>query len=69
MTLDEMRVSTKEYLTPVDVSGVLKCSPYTVNLSIKKHGTSAYPFPLFLSGSRVRIPRLAFIEWAEKVKL
>lgn len=69
MTLDEMRQSAKKFLAPSDVAEVLGCRPYSINVTVKLRGISAYPFTLFLSGNRVRIPRKAFIEWAEKVRL
>lgn len=64
--MDEMRASGKEYLAPSDVADVLKCNPYTINLTVKKYGMNAYPFPVFPSGNRVKIPRLGFIGWADK---
>ena len=69
MTLNEMRSSTKKYLSPVDVAEVLNVKPFTVNVTVRLRGIGAYPFPLFLSGNRVRIPRLAFIAWCEQAKL
>lgn len=69
MTLDEMRESKKDYLSPSDVAHVLQCKPFTINLTVRKYGTGAYPFEVFMSGSWVRIPRLAFIAWCEQAKL
>ena len=69
MTLDEMRESDKRNLAPSDVAEVLGVKPYSLNVTVRLRGLSAFPFPIFLSGNRVRIPRLAFIEWAEKVRL
>ena len=69
MTLDEMRASDKRNLAPSDVAEVLGVKPYSINVTARLRGIGAFPFPMFLSGNRVRIPRLAFIEWCEKVKL
>lgn len=69
MTLDEMKASTKDYLSPSDVAPVLQCKPFTINLTVRKYGTGAYPFEVFPSGNRIRIPRVGFIEWCERAKL
>ena len=69
MTLDEIRESDKRNLAPSDVAEVLGVKAYSINLTVRLRGIGAFPFPLFLSGNRVRIPRKAFIEWAEKVRL
>lgn len=67
MTLDEIRKSGKEFLTPRDVAEVLGCHPYSINvqakLDIKKLG-----FPAALIGTRVKIPREGFIRWIMGMK-
>lgn len=63
-TLDEVRKSNKEYLTPKDVAPIIGCHPYTINVTAKedlKNGTNRLGFPINFMGTRVRIPRLAFI--------
>jgi hypothetical protein len=62
MTLEQMRDSRKDFLTPEDVSDVLGCMPYTINIQAKEDAT-LLGFPVCVTGSRVRIPRLAFIHW------
>lgn len=68
MKLAEIRKLNKEFLAPTDVAEVLCCAPYSINIQAKKDIT-ALPFPAFMINSRVRIPREAFIDWCEKVKL
>lgn len=64
MTLDEIRASEKEYLTPEDVRKVLGCSQYAINVQAKKD-PSRLGFPVCVMGTRVRIPRLGFLYWVE----
>lgn len=65
MTLDELERLTKDCLTPTEIAGVLGCDPYNINVQVKedkRNGVNSFPFPTILLGSRVKIPRLAFIE-------
>lgn len=64
MTLDEIRKSGKEFLTPKDVAGVLGCHPYSINVQAKED-IRKLGFPAALIGTRVRIPRIGFIRWME----
>lgn len=55
-------------LIPTDIAAVLCCSPYSINLQVKldkERGVNSFPFPTILIGTRVRIPRRAFIEAME----
>ena len=67
MTLAQIRASDKEWLTPADVSRVLQCNPYTLNVTVANGKT--LPFPYLMTGRRLKIPRRAFIAWAEEMKL
>lgn len=62
MTYEEILHSDKPFLTPDDVSDVLGCKPYSVNVQAKTDITKL-GFPASLIGTRVRIPRLGFIRW------
>lgn len=66
MTLDQMRSSDKKNLSPLDVSQVLGCSPYSINLQAKAD-IGKLGFPCYMIGTRVKIPRVAFVEWAERM--
>lgn len=68
MTVAEMRVSDKAMLSPKDVSEVLRCNPYSINIQAKQD-ISKFPFPVIMMRTRVKIPRAAFIEWCEKMHL
>lgn len=69
MTVEQMRATDKPFLTPMDVCEVLQCAPYSINVQIKTEGADSLPFPAFKIGSRVKIPRAAFVRWAEQMGL
>lgn len=62
MTWDEIKRSDKDFLTPEDVREVLGCMPYTINVQAKQD-PSKLGFAVSILGTRVKIPRLAFIHW------
>jgi hypothetical protein len=62
MTLDEIAACGKTFLTPSDIAPVLGCKPYSINIQAKED-ISKLGFPAALIGTRVRIPRVAFIKW------
>ena len=64
MTFKEIKESDKDFLTPEDVKQVLGIMPYTINLQAKDD-PSKLGFAVTMMGTRVRIPRLAFIHWME----
>lgn len=59
MTIEEMRKSEKEMLTPGDVSEVLGSNPHTIRLMARD---GRLDFPTVIIGNRVKIPRRAFLE-------
>ena len=64
MTIQDIKNMDKEILTPGDVAPVLGCDPnvirYQASKDIKQLG-----FPAAKIGTRVKIPRQAFIKWFE----
>lgn len=64
MTLDEIRSSTKTVLTPEDVCDVLGCKPYSINQQAKANA-ARLGFPVMIIGTRVKIPRLAFLNFMD----
>ena len=64
MTIEDIKKMSKEILTPGDVAPVLGCDPnvirYQAAQDIKQLG-----FPASKIGTRIKIPRLAFIKWFE----
>ena len=64
MTLQQIRESEKTFLAPSDVAEVLGCMPYSINLQVKED-PSKLGFATTLIGTRVRIPRAAFLHWLQ----
>lgn len=62
MTLQEMRESTKEFLTPEDVAGFIGCMAYSITAQAKDD-PMCLGFAVSVIGTRVRIPRRAFLHW------
>lgn len=63
-TLEEVKQSTKEFLTPSDVAPILGCQPYSINVTLREdavRGTNRLGFNAALIKNRVKIPRRAFI--------
>lgn len=68
MTLDEIKESDKDMLIPADICDILGVDKYSINVQVKqdkKTGINSFPFPTMLIGSRVKIPRKAFIKAME----
>lgn len=64
MTLDEIRELDREFLIPSDVAPILGVCPYNINVQVredKENGINSFPFPTIRIGSRVKIPRRAFL--------
>lgn len=64
MTLEEMRESTAEFMTPEDVAAVIGCKPYAINVQARADA-GKLGFPVCVMGTRVRIPRRAFLRWLD----
>lgn len=65
MSLDDLERIDREYLIPKEIAPILGCSAFNINLQAKydrENGVSSFPFPVILIGSRVKIPRRAFVE-------
>lgn len=60
MTLEEMQVSDKLYLTPKDISGVLGSNPQTIRVMARQR-PDLVGYPFTFTGNRMKIPRLAFL--------
>lgn len=68
MTFEEIKKSDKGMLIPADICDILGCDKYNINVQVKedkRNGTNSFPFPTILLGSRVKIPRRAFIKAME----
>lgn len=64
MTRQEIEVSDKDFLVPTDVAEVIGCKPYSINLQAKED-PARLGFPVCVLGTRVKIPRMAFLRWIE----
>jgi hypothetical protein len=68
MTIEDIKKMDKEILTPGDIAPVLGCDPnvirYQAKQDIKQLGFSASKI-----GTRIKIPRKAFIAWFEGNKI
>lgn len=62
MTIEEIRNSDKETLVPRDIAEVLGVNPYSINCQAKED-ISKLGFHASLIGTRVIIPRAAFVAW------
>lgn len=64
MTLTEMRESNKDVLTPAEVAPVLGCDAQDIRVAAKQR-PELLGFNVAIIGTRVKIPRLAFLNWIE----
>ena len=62
MTLEELKNTRKEILTPADISGILQIHPSRI---IEYARQQQLPFPCFFSGRRAKFPKAAFLNWME----
>ena len=60
MTMQEIESSTKDMLLASDISDVLGCTPYTINVQAQTD-PGKLGFPVIVTETRVRIPREAFL--------
>lgn len=62
MTVEEMKKSPKLMLTPSDISEVLECHPQSIRQQAKAD-PSKFGFPVIVMGTRVRIPKVPFLQF------
>ncbi len=65
LTLKDIENLDREYLIPKDIAPILGVDQYSINIQVKhdkKNGINSFPFPTMLIGTRVKIPRQAFLE-------
>lgn len=68
MTIQDIKNMDKEILTPGDIAPILNCDPNVIRLQAAKD-IKALGFPASKIGTRVKIPRRAFINWFENNKV
>lgn len=62
MTLDEIRNSTKEVLTPADIADVLNADPQDIRVQART-APERLGFPVIIIKSRTKIPRVPFLRY------
>lgn len=62
MTLDEIRNSTKDVLTPADIADVLNADPQDIRVQART-APEKLGFPVIIIKSRTKIPRLPFLRY------
>lgn len=62
MTLDDIREMRDDFLTPATAGSVMKMSPSRV---IEYARSGQLPFKVVLSGNRVKIGRISFLNWID----
>lgn len=62
MTLQEIERLDTEYLIPSQVADVLGCAQFSINVQARDD-PAAFGFPVIKIGSRVRIPKAAFVRF------
>ena len=64
LTLEDIRKMDRDILTPAIVAPVIECSATWIRLTAREC-PKELGFPVIVRGSRVKIPRLAFIRFME----
>lgn len=64
MTLNEIRNLEREFLTPAQVAPLLGVDPQDIRVAAKQC-PERLGFNVAVVGSRVKVPRRAFIRWLE----
>ena len=67
MTLDEMRALDREFLIPREVAPVLGVDPQDIRVCAKQC-PERLGFNVAVIGSRVKIPRIGFLNWMDGQK-
>ena len=64
MTMDEIRACEREFLIPREIAPVLGVDPQDIRVAARQC-PERLGFHVAVIGSRVKVPRLAFIRWME----
>lgn len=64
MTMNEIKRSAKEMLSPADISEVLGSDQETIRVTAKRY-PERIGFPFTFIGNRMKVPRVGFIRWME----
>lgn len=64
MTIEDIKNTDKEFLTPCDIAPVLGCDPHSIRVQAQK-APQLLGFPVCKVGTRTKIPRVPFLKWVE----
>ena len=64
MTLEEIKAIPREWLTPAEVGAILDINPQSIRVSAKQC-PERLGFRVSVIGTRVKVPRRAFLRWME----
>lgn len=62
MTIEELKQSTKVFVSPADIAPILRCDAQGLRYQAKE-APHALGFPTVRVGSRIRIPRIPFLRF------
>ena len=62
LTLEDVEQIRSEFITPDVAARVIGCNPTYIRVLAHQH-PEQLGFPVFIVGSRVKIPRRQFIRW------
>ena len=62
MTIQDIKNMNKEILTPAAIAPILGCDPNCIRFQAKQN-INSLGFPASKIGTRIKIPRKAFIAW------
>lgn len=62
MTLQEIKALDREYLTPAQIAPILGCDAQDIRVAARQR-PDLLGFSVSVIGTRVKVPRLAFIKW------
>ena len=64
MTLTEIMELDREYLLPREVAEIMGCDAQDVRVAARQR-PDLLGFPVCIVGSRVKVPKRAFVAWME----
>ena len=62
MTIDDLRNSTKDFLSPTEVGKIPHSDPQSIRVTARQR-PELIGYPLTFSGNRMKIPRIGFLSW------
>lgn len=66
MTIEQIKSSDKACLVSDDVAGILQINPQRLR-DLARSDESKLGFPVMITGTRVKIPRLPFLKWLGEI--